>query len=78
MLTRLKQTVENDFGVEVPVRLFYDRTDTVEKLARYVLENGDGDLGLPDSGGMVQEDVSPLVGPETDLLFKTALLGLGN
>lgn len=39
MLTRLKQYVENDFGVDVPMRLFYDRTDSVDKLARYVADN---------------------------------------
>ncbi|MCP4117660.1 MAG: amino acid adenylation domain-containing protein [Desulfobacteraceae bacterium] len=56
MLTRLKQIVENEFGVEVPVRLFYDRTDSVEKLARYVLENGGKTPGPADSGGTGPEE----------------------
>ncbi|MBI9089226.1 MAG: amino acid adenylation domain-containing protein [Desulfobacterium sp.] len=60
MLTRLKQIVENDFGVDVPMRLFYDRTDSVDTLARYVLEKGDKDPGPAGSVGPVQEQEIPL------------------
>lgn len=49
MLTRLKQYVENDFCVDVPMRLFYDQTDSVDALAQYILENGGKESALPVS-----------------------------
>ncbi|NJL59497.1 MAG: aminotransferase class III-fold pyridoxal phosphate-dependent enzyme, partial [Desulfobacteraceae bacterium] len=36
MLTRLKQSVENDFNVEIRMSQFYEDTDTADKLAGYV------------------------------------------
>jgi amino acid adenylation domain-containing protein/non-ribosomal peptide synthase protein (TIGR01720 family) len=36
MLTRLKQSVENDFSIEIQMSQFYEDTDTINKLAGFI------------------------------------------
>ncbi len=63
MLTRLKQNVENDFGVDVPMRLFYNETDSVNKLAQYISGHAREVSGISDFGTPLTPEISPAIKP---------------